>query len=378
MPKVYITAAARTPVCLRAGKLASLSEQDLAAAVLKVIATDAVVSELSEVLLGVCLQTSLPSNAARYAALLAGIPDTIPAYTLQRQSASGLQAIANAYYRLAAGQDRVLIAGGADSSSQVPLEIHDARYAFNRAEQIVFDPLASYVRGAQPAARFGDLDLTSIEATIAETCNITSEEKILYVEKSRQNAASANVDEVVVPFEVRQKKTMVTIAADDTDGAGYTALPADGAAAFVMISDLTTSLVEQAEAEVLSIASDAGDPAGMGYVPTTSVATALTKAGLTLDAIDLIEIEELTAAQVIATMQSLTPAELAWQSWLEKVNVAGGSLIHGHAYGASGPLRLVRLLQLLKDRRKTYGMLIAPVEGGQTMTIIIRLLEEVL
>ncbi len=159
MNQVMVVSAARTPLGAFCGKLESLSEQQLAAAAMLEAVRRAGIDpeKIDEVIVGTAKQTSKPSNCGRHAMLLARLPEKIPAYTVQRQSASGLQAVANGYWAIRCGDAGAILAGGTESMSQIPFEIRNARYAFTEKERAIIDAIPAQEAGAQPAEKYGVL-----------------------------------------------------------------------------------------------------------------------------------------------------------------------------------------------------------------------------
>lgn len=157
--RVMLVSAARTPLGAFCGRLESLPEQQLGAAAMGETVRRAGIDPalIDEVIAGIAKQTSRPSNGGRHAMLLARLPEKIPAYTVQRQSASGLQAVANGYWAIRCGDAEVILAGGMESMSQIPFEIRNARYDFTGKNRQISDAIPDQETGAQPEERYGKL-----------------------------------------------------------------------------------------------------------------------------------------------------------------------------------------------------------------------------
>lgn len=373
MKKVMIAGTSRTPIGIYDGKLKGFGEPALAVyAVKDVLQKTAVPGDrISEIVIGIAKQTSSPSNCARYIGLAADVPEEIPAYTVQRQGASGLQAVVNGFVKIRAGSADVIVAGGAESMSQIPYEIQNARYEFS-PDKIVMDPISAMVAGGQPAAKYGRMTIQGINDKIAAAHGYTEEEQLHRAEASIAKATASTLDEEIIPIEIKVKKTVETVAADECyQKAEEVAGPADAAAMCVLLSeDAVQELGVTAEAELVAIGMSAGDPAGEGMVGAEAAAKALKKAGKTAADMDLIEINEITAAQTLAAVETLglTPEEAEG-----KVNVYGGALATGNPWGASGVVELHRLLCGLRASGKTWGLVICGAEGGQALAAVIKM-----
>lgn len=371
MHKVYIVDYLRTPVVKMGGNLASFKEQDLAAAVLKALPLEETSEKIDEVIMGVSRQTSIPSNAARYAALEAGLDDTIPAYTVQRMSASGLQAIASAYAKLASGSMKQIVAGGMESASNMPVEILDARYKFDETTTYVYHPVEAQVQGAQPEDKYGKLTYEAINQKIASEFGVTPEEEQAYCTNSAAKFAASELAPKLVSFEVRQKKTMITVDRDEPAGQpGASARPADAAGAMILVSDASAAEVTP-QAEILAIVTEAGDPTGAGFIADRSLAKVLAKAAISWSDLDQIEVFELTPAQAVATVKALQK-QAGDVDVTAKVNPYGGALAYGNAFGAAGAVELQTLVEGLKKTSGVYGLLVCPLEGGQVMSLVVK------
>lgn len=375
MQKVYISGAARTPLGNYQGALAGFSEQKLAAMAMLNLIENVKIDpiKIDEVIIGNSKQTSTPSNLARHAQLEAELPIEVPAYTVQRQSASGLQAVANGYLAIRSENADIILAGGSESMSQIPLEIRNARYSFGKDTEIIFDPIANQLAGAQPQEKYQRLTAITVANTIAKKYGVTKSEVDNYLTESLHKSELEHKKAHVFPVEVKKKKAVEIVSTDQK----YTeipaiAKPADSAAVCLLCSD--QAVKEQnlpVLGEVLTIAFDAGDPTGNGYIPAGVITQALEKSGLTLNDIDYFEISEFSAVQILATHKVLKQMGMSDEDIKAKVNVEGGTLVTGISWGAVGAVLLTDLTYRLKDENKKYGMVITPAEGGQTLAVVI-------
>ncbi|MEK7242581.1 MAG: beta-ketoacyl synthase N-terminal-like domain-containing protein [Thermodesulfobacteriota bacterium] len=195
MNQVMVASAVRTPLGAFGGKLASLSEQQLGAAAMGEVVRRAGIapSLIDEVIVGIAKQTSNPSNGGRHAMLLARLPEDIPAYTVQRQSASGLQAVANGCWAIQCGDAGVVLAGGMESASRIPFEIYNARYDFTDRRREIVDALLAHETGAQPPETYGMVTKALVAENIARKYALSEGELAAFAEESFQKAISAGV-----------------------------------------------------------------------------------------------------------------------------------------------------------------------------------------
>lgn len=375
MQKVYISGAARTPLGTYRGALSGFTEQKLAAhAMLELIRQTGIdAAKIDEIIIGNSKQTSMPSNLARHAQLEAELPVEVAAYTVQRQSASGLQAVINGYLAIKCENADVILAGGSESMSQIPLEIRNARFSFSTDTEIVFDPIANQLSGAQPVSQYGRLTAADIAKTVARQYGIRQEEIDTYLEQRRNQQTLPRTTAPIVAMEIKKKKTVEIVSEDERYAEiPVIAGPADGAAMCLLCSGKAAS--EQnlpVKGEILAVAFGAGSPSGGGYVAERVISQGLLKAGLELDDIDYIEVSECSAAQILATRNVLKDMGLDEEEIDAKVNSQGGSLNSGLPWGAVGAVLLADLVSRLHEERKKYGMVVTPAEGGQTLAVVI-------
>jgi acetyl-CoA C-acetyltransferase len=363
MSRVYILSGARTPVGALDGNLRDYQEHKLGAAAMKLALELAGFDpgQLSEIVAGAAKQTSRPSNLARYATLEARLPDTIPAYTVQRQSASGLQAVANGVWSVKSGMAFAILAGGCESMTHIPREIHDARFVFNEHTRIVFDPVAAQIAGAQPE----DLTMRDICARLAEQWGALPKDLDAVAAGSAEKAAARTIANYICKMQVRKGKAVEAVETDEANPAAEGISRSADAAAMLLLGSEAAAEDRKPLAEILSVAVSAGDPDGGGLLGIDAAEKALEKAGLNLAELDRIEIVEMSAAQVFAALRGLK-----LQITDRRINPLGGGLATGSPWGASGTVHLVDMAQGLAAGQK--GILINPAEGGQAMCAVIQ------
>jgi acetyl-CoA acyltransferase len=379
--EALIVSATRTPIgkahkgSLRAAQPDALAAAAIRAALDRVPGLDP--ADVDDVILGCAMPEAAQGlNIARQAALRAGLPPSVPAQTVNRFCASGLQTIALAAQQIMLGQAEVIVAGGVESMSLVPMSGH------------VFAPSPDLV-AVNPEV-YMPMGLTAEE--VARRYGVARAEQDEFALRSHQNAAAAidagRFDEEIVPLTVEvtsfdgiqaisRSITLQTdegvrrdtsldalsrlrpvFAANGTVTAGNASQTSDGAAAVVMMSAAkAAALGLQPLGRFVSYAVAGVPPEVMGIGPTAAVPKALKQAGLNLDAIGLIELNEAFAAQALAVIRSL---ELE----LEKVNVNGGAIALGHPLGCTGTRLTVTLLHEMRRRGVSYGLVTMCVGGG--------------
>jgi len=384
MPEAVLVSAVRTPVGRAPkGALSTTRPDDLAAAALinaleRVPALDR--AEVEDVILG-CAQQEGESgwNMARMAALRAQLPVDVPGMTVNRLCASGLEAIAQADMRIRSGVQRVVIAGGAETMSMLPMggikprpnpwlsENYPAalltmgltaervakHYRISREDADAFS-LASHQKAvaAQAAGRF-DEELVPVKVTTATP-----------TAKAGKPAMSESVfsaDEGPRADTTREALAALKPAfhAQGTVTAGNSSQTSDGAGAVILMDAVRAQeLGIQPVGRLVAYAVAGCLPEEMGMGPVYAFPKALKKAGLKLDDIGLIEFNEAFAAQALAVMR-----ELGFDP--EKVNVNGGAIALGHPLGCTGAKLTATLLRELKRRKARYGMVTMCVGGGQ-------------
>jgi len=380
------------------GALRDKRAQDLAAIVFKAVLerTGLDPAVLDEVILGNIGSPSEAANIARVAALMAGIPIEVPAFTVQRNCASGMQSITSAYQAIQAGDGEIYLCGGTESMSNIPYVLKGARwgYKLRHAEltdalwEGLTDPICKQIMGRTAE-------------NLAEKYNISREEQDQYAVQSHKKAFMAQrmgkFDDEIVPVEVVKKVAGQEVARekiihDETINAGLTVQKAalyppvfkengtvtpanscpisDGAAAMIVCTaEKAQALGLKPTARIVSYAYAAVEPAYMGIGPAFAMPKALKKAGLTLDDIDLIELNEAFAAQCLAVGKEMEAQGYNW-NW-DKVNVNGGAIALGHPVGCTAAKLVATLTYEMQRRKARYGIDTMCVGGGQGGCLIL-------
>ncbi len=393
MPEAVLVSAVRTPVGRAPkGALATTRPDDLAAFALtgaldKVPALDK--AEIEDVILG-CAQPEGEAgfNMARMAALRAGLPVEVPGLTVNRLCSSGLEAIALADLRIRSGGDRVVVAGGAESMSMIPMggakpspnpwlaENYPAslltmgltaervarHYNISREDQDAF-ALASHKKAlaAQAAGRFAD-ELIPVNVTNATPGARAGKPQIAESLFTADEGPRADTSAEALA------KLKPVFHAQGTVTAGNSSQTSDGAAAAILMeSGRAKELGIRPLARLVAYAATGCLPEEMGIGPIHAIPKVLRIAGLKLEDIDLIELNEAFAAQSLAVIRTLGIDP-------EKVNVNGGAIAMGHPLGCTGAKLTATILGEMRRRNARYGMVTMCVGGGMGAAGIFELL----
>ncbi|WP_026582507.1 thiolase family protein [Bacillus sp. J33] len=380
-----ILSAVRTAIGKQGGALASVPAHVFGAEVLKEAVRRANIAPeaIDDVIMGNVISGG--GNIARLTALQAGLSIELPGMTIDRQCGSGINAVNLAAQAIRAGEGDIYIAGGIESMSRAP-------YLLDRPEK-PYSPVPPRFRKSQLSPKeIGDPPMGITAENLAEKYSISREEQDEFSLLSQRKMASAmeagRFDEQIVPITIPAKKGEALIFKKDEHPRPQTTLEAlsrlqpaflqDGTVTAGSSSGLNdaasvlvvTSREKAAELGVKPLAvireqALAGvDPNIMGIGPVPAVKKVLEKSGLTLDDIDLIEINEAFAAQVIACNRELNMN-------LEKVNVNGGAIAHGHPLGATGAILITKAVYELERRGGRYALITACIGGGQGIATII-------
>jgi len=389
MTDVVIVSAARTPVGSFNGVLASVPAADLGKVAVAAAIERAGVApaDVSEVILGQILTAGIGQNGARQASIKAGLPNEVPAITINQLCGSGLRAVAQAYEAIKAqGEKTIIVAGGQESMSNSPHTIF-LRGGVKMGSAQMLDSL---INDALTDA-FSGIHMGVTAENIAKQFGITREEQDEFAASSQQKAeaaiAAGKFKEEIVPVTIKGRKGDVVVDTDEHPKAGVTAeglaklKPAfdkagtvtagnasginDGAAAVVVMSAAEAARRGLTPlAKIVSWAHAGVDPKIMGTGPIPASKLALEKAGWSVDDLDLIEANEAFAAQAISVNRGL-----GWD--VSKVNVNGGAIALGHPVGASGARVLVSLLHEMKRRDAKKGLVTLCIGGGMGIAVCV-------
>ena len=381
MTRAVVLSAVRTPVGRYGGGLAGVRPDDLAAVAVAAAVERAGVpeGEIEDVWLGCANQAGEDNrNVARFAALLAGLPESVAGVTVNRLCASGLSAVVGACHAVIAGDGDLFVAGGVESMTRAPLVTAKPDAPYARGNRTIYDTTLGW-RFTNPRyeERFSSASMGETGENVAERWAVSREDQDAFALRSQQRWAEADAagrfdDELVPAGELerdehpRPDTTAEKIASlkpafrsEGTVTAGNASGINDGAAALVIASEeRARSLgVEPLGAFVASAVAGV-DPAVMGIGPVPAVSKLLARADLTAADIDLVELNEAFASQSLAVVRELGLDE-------ERVNVNGGAIAIGHPLGMSGARLVVSLLHELRRRGGRYGVATMCVGVGQ-------------
>jgi len=389
MNEVVIVAAARTAVGKFGGTIAKIPAAELGARVIKglVAKTGVDPAHISEVLMGQVLTAGIGQNAARQAVIKAGLPDMVPAMTINKVCGSGLKATHLAAQAILCGDAEIVIAGGQENMSASPHVLNNSRDGFRMGDAKLVDTMI--VDGLWDVYNQYHMGITA--ENVAKKFNVSRAEQDEFALASQNKAEAAQkagkFKDEILPFEIASKKGTIVFDSDEYIKAGTTLdslaslRPAfnkegtvtagnasginDGAAAVMMMSaQKAQQLGLKPLAKIKAYASAGLDPTIMGMGPVPASQRCLQKAGWTHKDLDLMEINEAFAAQAIAVNK-----EMGWDT--SKINVNGGAIAIGHPIGASGCRVLVTLIHEMIRRDAKRGLASLCIGGGMGVALAI-------
>jgi len=384
---VYILSAARTPIGKFGGSLATMSAADMGVVAAKAAMERAGVQpeQIQETIFGNARQAGGGPNPARQISVRSGVPQEVPAYTVNKACASGMKSIALAYQAITLGESSCILAGGTESMSRVPYYLDAARWGYRLGNQELVDgmyrdgffcPLAKMVMG-------------ETAEVLAQEYNITREEQDEYALMSQSRAARAiaagRLNDEIAAVTIEGKKGNTVFARDEhpfpdasmeklaklapvfsktgTITAGNSSGITDGAAAVVVASEY---FVKQNNlkplARILAVTSAGVDPRTMGIGPVPALQKLQDKYNLRLHEFGLVELNEAFAAQVLACDRALHFNR-------DRLNVNGGAIALGHPIGCTGTRITVTLLHEMLKRNTKRGVATLCVSGGMGMAL---------
>ena len=404
MRKCVITSAARTAVGAYLGSLKTVEAQTLGADVIKEAAKRSGIrlDQLEQVVMGDVY--GYTPNVSRCAALIAGVPEEVPAYTVDRQCASSLQAVVSAMYEIQAEEADIIAAGGVETMSRLTYYLPpSARYeGFRIGDSVLYDTFNHGVTMVQPPELYPHLNMGLTAENVAAKYDISREAQDEFAMDSQHKAKAAmdagKFKDEIVPVEVKLKKSSFIFDTDEhprpdttleklaklkpcfkfdgtgTVTAGNSSGMNDGASAVIVMSeDKANELGVKPLVRIVSSSSVGVDPRIMGIGPAYAIPKALKKAGLSLQDIGLIELNEAFAAQSVACLRLLGMAP--GTEMYERVNVNGGAIALGHALANSGTRLLTTLIYEMKRRHVQYGLASLCIGGGQGMAMVVENIE---
>ncbi len=395
MKEAWIVDAVRTPIGRHGGALASVRPDDLAAVTIEAIVgrTGIDPGAIDDVVFGCTNQAGEDNrNVARMALLRAGLPVTVPGQTVNRLCGSGLQAAADAFHAIRAGEGDVFVVGGVESMSRAPFVMLKPEHAYPRGVPPTADTVLGW-RFTNPAlADDWTIGLGETAEVVAEEYGVTREAQDAFALESQRRAAAAmasgRFDAEIVPVRVPQRRgDPVVVRADEhprpettrealeklrpvfkeggTVTAGNSSGINDGAAALLIVSDSAGKRLGLSPmARVVSTAVAGLEPHRMGMGPVPASRTALARADLSATDLDLVELNEAFAAQALPCMDQLELDP-------ERVNVNGGAIALGHPVGCSGARILTTLVHEMGKRGAARGLATMCIGVGQGIAMVV-------
>ncbi len=391
MEDAVIVSAVRTPVGSFGGQFKDVTATELGARAVGAALERAGIAgeEVDEVVLGCVLTAGLGQNPARQVAIGAGIPNEVPATTINMVCGSGLKAVAIASQMIRAGDVDVVVAGGMENMTRAPYLVPSGRFGARMGNAELIDSMVH--DGLWDA--FNDIHMGITAENLAEQYGISREQQDEFAATSQQKAEHAVAerifDDEIVSIDVPVKGGTRTVDSDEAPRAGTTVDTLaklrtafrsdagtvtagnasginDGAAAIIVMSGrMAAKRGLQTFETVESYASVGVEPRIMGIGPVPAVRKALARAGLELGDIDLFELNEAFAAQSLAVLRELDIDP-------DRINPNGGAIALGHPIGASGGRILVTLLHEMRRRNAGRGLATLCIGGGQGQAAIIR------
>ncbi|HDZ5753075.1 TPA: acetyl-CoA C-acetyltransferase [Staphylococcus aureus] len=389
MTRVVLAAACRTPIGVFGGAFKDVPAYDLGATLIEHIIKETGLnpSEIDEVIIGNVLQAGQGQNPARIAAMKGGLPETVPAFTVNKVCGSGLKSIQLAYQSIVTGENDIVLAGGMENMSQSPMLVNNSRFGFKMGHQSMVDSMV--YDGLTDVFNQYHMGITA--ENLVEQYGISREEQDTFAVNSQHKALRAQqngeFDSEIVPVSIPQRKGEPIVVTKDEgvrenvsveklsrlrpafkkDGtvtAGNASGINDGAAMMLVMSeDKAKELNIEPLAVLDGFGSHGVDPSIMGIAPVGAVEKALKRSKKELSDIDVFELNEAFAAQSLAVDRELKLPP-------EKVNVKGGAIALGHPIGASGARVLVTLLHQLNDEVET-GLTSLCIGGGQAIAAVV-------
>lgn len=397
--KVYIVGAKRSPIGSFLGTLKDVHPADMGSQVLKALLeeTKVPVENINEVIVGNILPANIGQGIARQISIKAGIPDSVPAYSVNMVCGSGMKTIMNAYMGIQANFSELVVAGGVESMSGAPFMVSGKIRSGNKMGNL---DLVDHMLGDALTDAFGNMHMGITAENIVEKHQITREEQDQFAYNSQAKAIKA-IDEgkfkdEIVPIVIKTRKGEIVFDTDEypnrittpeilgklrpafiKDGsvtAGNSSGINDGTSFMIIASEEAVKKYDlNVLAEIVAIGQGGVDPNFMGLGPVPAIKSMLTNYKLKLEDMELIELNEAFAAQSIGVVKELAeeyglnPADI-----YDKTNVNGGAIALGHPVGVSGNRIVVTLLHEMIKQDKHLGLASLCIGGGMGTAVVIK------
>ena len=398
MEEAFICDGIRTPIGRYGGALAGVRTDDLAAIPIKTLMernSGVDWETVNDVILGCANQAGEDNrNVARMAALLSGLPQTVPGATINRLCGSGLDAVGIAARAIKSGEQNLVIAGGVESMSRAPFVMGKATSAFSRNAETFDTTIGWRFVNKLMLEQYGTDSMPETAENLAAEFNISREDQDAFAWRSQQKAGQAmesgRLGEEIVPVSIPQRKGEPLIVDQDEHPRPETKLEKlgklttpfrengcitvgnasgvnDGAAALIIASEtIATKQQLSPVARVIGMSTAGVEPRIMGYGPVPATQKLLELTGVSLDKIGIIELNEAFAAQALAVMRALDLADDD-----PRVNPNGGAIALGHPLGMSGARLALTAVKELQLRRERYAICTMCIGVGQGIAMLI-------
>ena len=398
MEEAFICDGIRTPIGRYGGALAGVRTDDLAAIPIKTLMkrnSGVDWETVNDVILGCANQAGEDNrNVARMAALLSGLPQTVPGATVNRLCGSGLDAVGIAARAIKSGEQNLVIAGGVESMSRAPFVMGKATSAFSRNAETFDTTIGWRFVNKLMLEQYGTDSMPETAENLAAEFNISREDQDAFAWRSQQKAGQAmesgRLGEEIVPVSIPQRKGEPLIVDQDEHPRPETKLEKlgklttpfrengcitvgnasgvnDGAAALIIASEtMATKQKLSPVARVIGMATAGVEPRIMGYGPVPATQKLLELTGVSLDKIGIIELNEAFAAQALAVMRALDLADDD-----PRVNPNGGAIALGHPLGMSGARLALTAVKELQLHRERYALCTMCIGVGQGIAMLI-------
>lgn len=415
--RIVIAGSCRTPVAKFGGRLKNVKAQELLRTCFResIKRTNIKMENIDSAVASTCTHSPDAMNVARVSLLLAGLPDdqvdiynrgeyikdevlekssakNIPAFTPSRNCGSGVQAIVSAIHEIIAGDSRVVLVGGTESMSNSPMLLDRNSAGYKMKDAVLVDSLLHGLRDPLTGQLMGRISENTVnkwnisredqdhfavqshQRAHDAICEGKFESQIIPVRSIEKGALGDTREEIIYEDEgPNQNLTSSKLASlkpyfkkDGTITPANSCTVNDGAASFlVMLNDRAEELGVQPEAEILSYGVAACHPSYMGEGPILAIPKALIKAGLTEEQIDFFEINEAFATVALATKKYFKIPN-------ERLNVYGGAIALGHPVGATGAILTTKIIHILQDFEKEYGLVSLCIGNGQGIALVVK------
>ncbi|MBN2540241.1 MAG: acetyl-CoA C-acetyltransferase [Bacilli bacterium] len=397
--RVFIIGAKRSPIGAFLGALKDVHPADIGTQVLTKLLEETKVpkDQITEVIVGNILPANIGQGIARQISIKSGIPETVPAYSLNMVCGSGMKSIMNAFVGIQAGFSKIVVAGGVESMSGAPFMVSGKIRSGSKMGTLQMED--HMLKDALTDA-FGEMHMGITAENIVDKHNLTREEQDAFAYSSQQKAIhavdSGRFNDEIIPIEIATRKGVIVFDKDEypnrtttpeilaklrpafkKDGsvtAGNSSGINDGASFTIIASEEAVKEFNlPVLAEIVAVGQGGVDPNFMGLGPVPAIRNTLKSANMKLSEMELIELNEAFASQSIGVVKELAEEhDLSETEIFERTNVNGGAIALGHPVGVSGNRIVVTLLYELIKQNKQFGLASLCIGGGMGTGVVIK------